>query len=371
MNATGPLYEAIQAIEQWQAEGKCDDLSAWKVRALVVGYHDHWKTSPFEILAVEEVFALPIVNPETGRMSRTFSQGGRFDLMVGFDAKTWMVEHKTSSEEIGDPNAPYWRRLAIDSQVSMYALANWQSGRKLDGTIYDVIRKPTIRPKQITKADQKLLTESGTYCDFAISQHDVADVAANEFSETPKLYSLRLLRDCLDNATKYYQRRPIPRLDGEILEFAKELWQVAQDIRQTELSNGHYRNSGACMNYGRPCEFLGICSGYDTPDSDKWRRRESAHPEVALGEDVLTHSRIRCYQTCRAKHNYKYNLRIERVDEDEAEALVFGQLLHKALEVYYEAHRREQQNGYGNSTLAVTEAAGCEEAVIVGHSDNG
>ncbi|KKM14628.1 hypothetical protein LCGC14_1704150, partial [marine sediment metagenome] len=40
------------------------------------------------------------------------------------------------------------------------------------------------------------------------------------------------------------------------------------------------RHSGACMNYGRACEYLGICSGYDTPESNKWRRRAQIHEEL-------------------------------------------------------------------------------------------
>lgn len=352
----GPLESTIAAIEAYQAAGECDPLAAWKVRALITGYHDHWKRSQFNVLAVEETFQLPIINPQTGRSSRTYTQGGRFDLMVDFDARTWMVEHKSTSEDIGDPGSSYWRRLAIDSQVSMYALANWQSGRKLDGTIYDVIRKPTIRPKQVTKADQKKLIEAKIYCDFAVDDHDIAEADGNQFSETPKLFFLRLLRDTLDNPTKYFQRRPVPRVDNEILEWAGELWQVAQDIRQTELTGTHYRNSGACMNWGRPCEYLPICSGHDTPDSDRWRKRESAHPEIDGSEAVLTHSRIRCFQTCRRMHHLKYNLRLERADDETAEALVFGQLLHRALEAYY-VGLKGQQHGNCNNALAANEVA--------------
>jgi hypothetical protein len=216
--ASEALAATVMAIDEYEAAGECDPLAAWKVRALVTGYHNYWKSAPMRVVAGEQVFSLPIINPETGRASRTFTQGGRFDLIVEFDQKTWMVEHKTCSEEIADPQAPYWRRLAIDSQVSMYALANWQGGRKLDGTIYDVIRKPTIRPKQITKADQKVIVERFQYCGCSVSSEDTLAAEANQWQETPKLYGLRLLRDTLDDPTKYFQRRPIPRLDGEILE---------------------------------------------------------------------------------------------------------------------------------------------------------
>jgi hypothetical protein len=359
MTEDRPIHAVLEYLDALMAADQCDPLAAWKVRALLAGYHQRWKSTPFTVLGVEETFQLPIINPDTGRPSRTFTQGGRFDLSVHFDGKDWMVEHKSTAEDISDPAAPYWKRLAIDSQVSMYALANWQNGRKLDGTIYDVIRKPTIRPKQIPKKEVQAMLSEHTYCGLPVTGPDIVDSAGIEYSETWKLYSLRLLRDTLDDPMKYYQRRPVPRLDNEVIEWAGELWQVAKDINDTQRAGRHYRNSGACMPFGRPCDYLGICSGYDTPDSDKWRKREV---QDGFGPDVLSHSRIRCYQTCRAMHNFKYNLRIERADGDEAEALVFGALLHKALEVYYLA-MKDQQHGHCDTEPAASEVAGDTQAV--------
>ena len=97
------------------------------------------------------------------------------------------------------------------------------------------------------------------------------------------------------------------------------------------------------MNYGSPCVYLGICSGYDTPDSEKWQRKGNVHVELPTlqgdGRDVLTNSRIRCFQTCRRKHYYQYELGIERIDEEEREALYFGNCWHTAQEAYFNALR--------------------------------
>jgi len=350
------LDAALVAIEQRQLSGECTELDAAKAAALMTGYSEKWGQVPLQVLSVDEVFRLPIVNPETGRSSRTYTQGGKFDGTAMLAGRTYLVEHKTCNEEIADPAAPYWRRLAIDSQVSMYALANWQDGRKIDGTMYDVIRKPTIRPKRIPNAEQKILREQGVYCGLSVLTEEITRCEAEAWTETPRLYGLRLLAEIRSDTNRYFQRRTVPRLDGEILEFAGEMWDVAQDIRQTQLKDRHYRNSGACMNFGRPCDFLGICSGYDTPDSDKWTRREQPHPEVDLSADVLTFSRIRCYQTCRRMHHYRYDLRLERVDEESAEALRFGQLLHEALAALFLA-MKEEKDGYCNSEPAVSEAA--------------
>ena len=105
------------------------------------------------------------------------------------------------------------------------------------------------------------------------------------------------------------------------------------------------RNSGACMNYGRACKFLGICSGHDTPDSDKWQKKVCVHNELVGiegdGREILTNSRIRTFQTCRRKHYFEYELGIERQEEEEKESLMFGSLWHDVLEQWFLASKGE------------------------------
>lgn len=327
------LKHAVAKIDQLTQGNEALGLIGAKCKALMRGYHARWASSAWKTLEVEQMFHLPIVNPETAATSRTFTQAGKVDAIAEYEGRTYLVEHKTASEEIADPGATYWKRLAIDSQVSHYVLANWQSGRKLDGTLYDVIRKPTIRPKQITKADQKTLTTTGKYCGFGVPPH-LVDATEEDFI----LYEIRLTADTLENPAKYYQRRSVPRMDNETLEYATELWDIGKSILHARNNNAHFRNSSACMTWGSPCEYLGICSGYDDENSDRWERKSNVHEELPLltdGQNVLTNSRIKCFQTCRKKHFYKYEMGIKKYDEDEREALVFGSVFHEALAVWW------------------------------------
>ena len=173
--------------------------------------------------------------------------------------------------------------------------------------------------------------------------------------ENPNLYQWRLTADCLARPSLYYQRQSVPRLDHEMLAWAEELWIIAQDIRQTQLRSAKcenpeiawFRNSGSCMNYNTPCEYLGLCSGCETPDNGLWMRRETPHAELAVASegdrwDVLTHSSIRTYQTCRRKAYYRYELRLQRLDEEERDALFYGSLIHSALEVWWSFYTKEE-----------------------------
>lgn len=341
-----------------------DELIHAKVAGLMAGYDARWRDQPWRLRAKEFQFGLPIVNPATGSPSRTFTQAGKFDgIIVDGAGREYLLEHKTTSDDITDPNAPYWRRLAIDSQVSAYMLAHWQSGRKLHGTIYDVIRKPGIRPKELSKLSKASIVSRGEYFGQPVLDADRDAVAKGGDRETPTLYALRLAAECCESPERYFQRRVIQRLDNEVLEWADELWAVSKDMLEARNSNRHYRNSGACMNYGTPCGFLGICSGHDSPDSDRWQTKTQVHEEISLegdGRSVLTHSRVRCFQTCRRKHFYQYELGLARVDEEEREALLLGTAMHAALDSWwnlYSENRHDDDNGAANEAVRVATGA--------------
>lgn len=341
------LQQALEAIRSHAAQVPDSELIAAKCCGLMRGYHARWMHQQWKVLDVEHTYTADLANVDTSRKSRSFQIAGKLDATVEINGGVWVVDHKTTSEDIADPNAPYWRQLAIEGQVTHYMLLQWMHGIKPEGALWDVIKKPGISPKKLTKAERASIVANGTYCGFRVSDESRQAMQVEE-RETFELYEYRLAYDCETTRPEaYFQRRQVPRLDSEILEYARELWQHSQDMLYTrsEISEGRLppRNSGACLLYGRPCNFLGICSGYDTPDSPKWRHKEHKHPElgnVGNGLELLTNSRIRCYQTCRRKEYYTYQLGLERVDDDN-EALWFGSLMHIGLEQWLLYKRNE------------------------------
>lgn len=351
------LNLALDAIAIKPADDERTILAKTKVIAQMTGYDAKYADAGTVASSIEDEFCLPIVNPDTGKPSRNFTQAGRIDVNVRtMQGLRMVMDHKTSSMDIADPASAYWRQLAIDSQVNMYALACWQRNEKIDGSIWDVIRKPTIRPANISKELKTDPTREGTLGEIAnvgtYYRRQITDTerewALTTGRENESLYGKRLTADCLSRPTYYYQRRTVPRLDADILAWAEELWIIAKDIRETQLradacerrEMAWYRNSGACMNYGTPCEYLGLCSGVESPDSSLWVHREKPHEELNVESDesrwtVLSHSSIRCYQTCRRKAYYKYELRLERADDEEKDALFYGHLMHQALEAWW------------------------------------
>lgn len=346
-------YAAIDAAVPTERE-----LIGAKCRGLITGYHARWKDAGYRIENIEYLVQSNLWNPETEAKSRSFTLAGKLDAgLIAPDNRRIIMDHKTTSEDISDPNSPYWRQLAIEGQASHYMLLEWLNGRKADGALWDVVRKPQISPKKLSKAEVETTIIHGQYCRTKISDDSILELQQTG-RETLEMYALRLAADCITERPQwYFQRRPVPRLDDQLHEYALELWDNSKAIlatRQRIRDTGRLpaRHSGACMLYHTPCKFLGICSGYDDPESDKWAKKANVHSELPElegdGRDILTNSRLRTHQLCPRKHYYAYDLGIEQIDEEEREALFFGNVWHAALAAWLEALKGET-NGTSDS----------------------
>ncbi len=71
----GELDAALKALETE------DPYIRAKEGAMVMGYLARWG-NPTGVISIEQTFRIPLVNPETGAASRTFSLGGRVDAIV-------------------------------------------------------------------------------------------------------------------------------------------------------------------------------------------------------------------------------------------------------------------------------------------------
>ena len=114
------LKASLEAIAR--AVGGSGDavLLAAKAWGLMIGYHACWAESGWNALAVQAAFQLPIINPATGRRSRTFTQAGRCDGVVGRGAEDFLLEWKTTADDIAPPDTPFWRQLAVDTRTGTY-----------------------------------------------------------------------------------------------------------------------------------------------------------------------------------------------------------------------------------------------------------
>lgn len=215
----------------------------------------------FEPIAVEKVINGEILNPETGRPAREYAYGGKVDGLVILkkDAESFkegdllLLEHKTTTK-VDDA---YFERLQLDSQLLLYSLyLSRELGAPIDGTIFNVIQKPTIRQKK---------------------------------NESEEEYCLRI-RMALNWPEQYY-RRYLQFPDQRMKEIQKELWDAKNVIAKARLENIFTMNSASCFDYHRRCDYWALCSSEDPETTIKESgqfRHQDAHVELVEADGRIS-----------------------------------------------------------------------------------
>ena len=246
-------------------------LDLIKLRALLTGYHYRWVDVPIETILVEAEFETPLINPITGFSSKTWTMRGNLDALARTpDSRVWLVEHKTSSEDVSS-GSQYWARLRLDSQISTYFMGARALGYEVSGCLYDVVRKPAIRPYQATPIESRKYTKDGRL--YAAQRAE---------DETPEEYQVRLLEDIAGDPGKYFSRGEVVRLEEEEIDAAHDAWQFGRLIRESQLANRWPRNPDACVTYGRECEYWPICTKTASADDPtRYYVEEQVHSELS------------------------------------------------------------------------------------------
>ncbi len=276
------------------------ELERMKCFRLVQGWQWRWQDADIGVVASELAFNMPIVNPETGRPTPSYTYSGRIDAIVRMrtSGRHLVEEHKTTGESLG-LDGDYWKSLRLDAQISRYVLAAQGLGHPVQSVLYDVIRKPSISPLNsipIRDANAcKMVVDANGNRIFKPSgaPRESADAKRGWFVQTRREsvdeYGLRLAKDIIARPTFYFARVEIPRLQSDIDEMQVEMWELQRDIRRAELKGVHYKNAGACRA-PYSCPYLEICStgtdlAVDTPEG--FERVTNIHPELE-NENVWT-----------------------------------------------------------------------------------
>lgn len=258
------LADALQVVEIHPS----DPFDIARARAMLIGYDARWSGEQLQVLAVEATFEAPLVNPETGRASQTWNIAGKVDAVVRTqDGRTLIMEHKTSSEDVR-PGSDYWKRLRLDGQVSIYYAGASILGFDVQGVLYDVLSKPNLKPYK-KSAEVKLKKDGTPYANQRLED------------ETPEQFEARILEDITSDPAGYFGRAEVVRLEDEMAEAMADIWQFGRMLRENDLRGFYPRNVDACIRFGRPCPFFGVCAGEASlDDPELFRRTQTSHPEL-------------------------------------------------------------------------------------------
>ena len=256
------------------------DIEAQQVLRLAAEHHRHYGDDGFEIEETEGVFTADIGGvPCTGKRDR---------VVVLPDGRRAVQEYKTSSEDI-EPGSIYWRRLRMDIQVSIYLIS---SGAET--IIYDVTRKPTIKPRQIPLLDSDGIKqvrddETGERVENKNGKWKQAagpGLTLVTREESADEYGDRLTADIQSRPDYYFQRQEIARMP-EDSEAAVEDVQAVDALIRLQLFP---RNTASCTRYGE-CPYFTICSVNAKPADGVpvgFERLKTAHPELSDAPTTTT-----------------------------------------------------------------------------------
>ena len=242
-----------------------------------------------------------------------------------------LIEHKTSSSDIED-GSTFWKRLRLDGQTSNYLRGARAEGFEPVGVLFDVIRKPRLKPLKATpEADRKYTKPTKTEPSRLYANQRIEDESFDD-------YRLRLRADIEANVESYYKRGIVVRSADEDRDGAQDAWDTAEHISHAQTTNRWSRNVDACERYGRFCDHFAVCTGEATHD-DVTRYRKAGRQHEELGEQkrrlpLVTTSGMKCFRRCAREYLYSYEQGYRSVER--ADALAFGTLVHKALEVWWQ-----------------------------------
>lgn len=261
-SAAHKCLESVWKSEPWTVPPMADPHAAETLRALMHGYEARWPLEG-ETIGAEVPFTMPLRNPLTGRASPLWEVSGTIDALARIDGQVWVVEHKTAGEDIG-PGTAYWQKLRLDTQCSVYLEAATNMGLAPVGVLYDVIRKPGLRPYKATPPEDRKYTKAGAL----YASQRLTD-------ETPEDWGARVVADIAENPERYYQRGQVVRLESEITEAAWDLWVTVHAIRSCQLGGTWPRNPDGCFRYSKACDFFGLCTGAESLESFKKREPDT------------------------------------------------------------------------------------------------
>lgn len=287
------------------------------IARLLYGYAWRWADDELEWVACEQSFQIPLVNPATGKASQTFMLAGKIDGIVRRDGRLLVMEHKLLSEDLAS-DSKLWEWLKIDSQITVYMLAARHLGYAVEGVLYNVTRKPTIKPTPIPVLDDDGLKivvdrDGNRVRNKSVKPKKSCDlcrgtgVVGEKYEDCPCTYGSwrqtasaedgytmltrpmtheewgeKLTADIGERPEFYYARHEIARLDQDMDEYQRELWDIAKAYREAQRSNAFYRT--AHKDTCGFCPYFGLCtSGWNAGDSlpEQFTIVEDIHPELS------------------------------------------------------------------------------------------
>lgn len=268
------LYRVFDYIDAQfsQREGDEKQKHQWHVaRAMFAGYVDRYEQEEFEVIEVEKEFQAEIRNPETNRLSQTFTIAGKADGIVRVGGELYLLEHKTASAITSD----YLERLWTDTQIALYSHYLRELGYPIVGVIYNVLLKTRLKQKA-GETEQEF---EARRAELAAKNKSGRSTAKRQLPETDEEFRARL-HGWYGQPSAFHRER-IYLSDDRMAMLQDEVWEITQQYLDAKRRGKWLLNTSNCFSFQRPCEYLPYCqSGFSPNVRDNLFEVVAPHEEL-------------------------------------------------------------------------------------------
>jgi hypothetical protein len=279
-HGTGDIDAAQTVIDRAYINrlSESDEKRDWHYQtAMLRAYVAEYCDEDFEVVVLEKEFSGPLVNPATGRKSRSFIIRGKVDGIVRRGDQHLLLEHKTAATISGD----YLERLAMDLQILLYS---YYVRETLDCPVTEVLYNVLVKPRlaqaegeteqeyEVRKAGLAAKSKSGKSSAkrrMPESDEDFQGRLAAWFAAEPRFTRQQLLLDF-----------------DSIANVRQMLWDISKELLDARRTGRWHQNSRSCFGFGR-CMYWPICSamGNDEMVIENLFTRAAPHSELSPDEE--------------------------------------------------------------------------------------
>lgn len=251
-------HDAMGVIrEKCKSHQTNDDL--YNLVAMMRGYLDRYgqpDNEEFEVVALEQEFSVPLIDPRSGRQIGEWKRGGKVDGIIRrrSSGKLWLIEHKTAARI----DAQYLAKLWLDFQITSYSgVAAEIYKEPLEGVLYNVTRKlPKVqRARKLPETDGEWEAREAAAKNKKLLKR--------KMGETDGEYAERLCHSYRDG--EMFHREEIFLDQLSIDKTIAETAMIVEDINAARRDDTWYRNTDNCYKFYKGCEYLPLCRSHENP----------------------------------------------------------------------------------------------------------
>lgn len=223
-----------------------EDAERIQAQAILAGYRAKYADEKFQVVSIEAGFEMPL--------SSEWDAGGKWDGLVRYQGRLWVLEHKTAARI----DAAYLSRLWVDFQIAWYAAAAMHvHGEPVAGVIYDIIEK-------LPKADRaQRIGETDAEWDARLAAAKRPGACKRQMGETREAYVSRI--NAAYAGPERFHREEILLSADDLKQAVDEMVEIAYQWSDARTRNAWPRNTAACFHYGSACSYLPICQSRENP----------------------------------------------------------------------------------------------------------